>query len=34
MGELAENKELGRKVAGEGFKGLALDPPAKGWNAK
>jgi hypothetical protein len=34
MGELVENKELGRKVAGEGFKGPALDPSAKGQNAK
>jgi hypothetical protein len=34
MGELDENKELGCKVAGEGFKGPALDPSAKGRNAK
>ncbi len=34
MGELVENKELGRKVAAEGFEGPALDPSAKGWNAK
>ncbi len=34
MGELVENKELGRKVAGEGFKGPALDPSTEGWNAK
>jgi hypothetical protein len=34
MGELIENRELGCKVAGEGFKGLALDPSTKGRNAK
>jgi hypothetical protein len=34
MGELVENKELRCKVAGEGFKGPALDPSAKGWNAE
>jgi hypothetical protein len=34
MGELIENKELGGKVAGEGFKGPALDPSAKGQNAE
>ncbi len=34
MGELVKNKELGCEVAGEGFKGPALDPPAKGRNAK
>ncbi len=34
MGELIENKELGREVAGEGFKGPALDPSAEGQNAK
>ncbi len=30
MGELVENKELGHKVAGEGFEGPALDPSAEG----
>jgi hypothetical protein len=34
MGELVENKELGCKVAGEGFKGPALDPSTKGRNAE
>jgi hypothetical protein len=34
MGELIENKELGCKVAGEGFKGPALDPSAEGQNAE
>jgi hypothetical protein len=34
MGELVENKEVGRVVAAEGFKGPALDPSAKGGNAK
>ncbi len=34
IGELVENKELGRKVAGEGFEGPALDPSAKGGNAE
>jgi hypothetical protein len=34
MGELVENKELGREVAAEGFKGPGLDPSAKGRNAK
>ncbi len=34
MGELVENKELGHEVAGEGFEGPALDPSAKGRNAK
>jgi hypothetical protein len=34
MGELIENKELGRKVAGEGFTGPALDPSTEGRNAK
>ncbi len=33
MGELVENKELGRKVVGEGFEGPALDPSAEGRNA-
>ncbi len=30
MGELGENNKMGRKVAAEGFKGPALDPPARG----
>ncbi len=34
IGKLVEKKELGHKVAGEGFKGPALDPSAKGQNAK
>ena len=34
MGELIKNKELGCKVAAEGFEGLGLDPSAKGHNAK
>ncbi len=34
MGELAKNKEVGRKVAAEGFGGPALDPSAKGGNAE
>ncbi len=34
MGELVENKEVGHVVAGEGFKGPALDPSAEGGNAK
>jgi hypothetical protein len=34
MGELVEKKELGREVSGEGFKGPALDPSAKGRNSK
>jgi hypothetical protein len=34
MGELVKNKEAGRKVAAEGFKGPALDPSAKGGNAE
>jgi hypothetical protein len=34
MGELVENKDVGRKVAAEGFEGPALDPSAKGGNAK
>jgi hypothetical protein len=34
MGELVENKELGRKVASEGVEGPALDPSAEGRNAK
>jgi hypothetical protein len=34
IGELVENKELGHKVVGDGFKGPALDPSAKGQNAE
>ncbi len=34
MGELVKNKELGHKVAAEGFKGLALDPSTEGQDAK
>ncbi len=34
MGKLVENKEVGRMVAAEGFKGPALDPSAKGGNAE
>jgi hypothetical protein len=34
MGELVENKELGHKVAAEGFKGPGLDPSAKKRNAE
>jgi hypothetical protein len=34
MGELAENNELGCKVAAERFEGLALDPFTEGRNAK
>ena len=34
MGELVKNKELGRKVAAEGFEGPALDPSTEGRNAK
>ncbi len=34
MGELVKNNELGCKVAAEGFKGPALDPSIKGWNAQ
>jgi hypothetical protein len=34
MGELVENKEVGCMVAAEGFEGHALDPSAKGGNAK
>ncbi len=34
MGKLVENKELGRKVAAEGFEGPGLDPSAEGRNAK
>ncbi len=34
MGELVKNKELGCKVAAEGFEGPGLDPSAEGRNAK
>jgi hypothetical protein len=34
MGELVENKELGCKVAAEGFKGPALDPSIEGQDAE
>jgi hypothetical protein len=34
IGEIVEYKEVGCKVAAEGSKGLALDPSAKGGNAK
>jgi hypothetical protein len=34
MGELVENKEVGREVAAEGLEGPALDPSAEGGNAK
>ncbi len=34
MGELGKNKDVGREVAAEEFKGPALDPSAKGGNAK
>ncbi len=34
MGELIENKEVGRQVAAEVFKVPGLDPSAKGHNAK
>jgi hypothetical protein len=34
MGELVKNKKVGRLVAAEGFKGLALDPSAEGGTAK
>jgi hypothetical protein len=34
MEELVKNNELGCKVAAEGFKGPALDPSTKGWDAK
>jgi hypothetical protein len=34
MGELVKKKELGRKVAAEGFKGPALDPSTEGRDAK
>ncbi len=34
MGELVENKDVGRLVAAEGFKGPALEPSAEGGNAE
>ncbi len=34
MGELVENKDVGRKAAAEEFEGPALDPSAKGGNAE
>jgi hypothetical protein len=34
MGELAKNKELGRKVAAEGFERPALEPSTKGQDAE
>ncbi len=34
MGEFIKNKELGHKVAAEGFKGPGLDPSAKRRNAE
>ncbi len=34
MGELVKNKELGREVAAEGFKGPALDPSTEGRDAE
>ncbi len=34
MGELVKNKELGHLVVAEGVKRPALDPSAKGGNAK
>ncbi len=34
MGELVKNKELGREVPAEGFKGPGLDPSAKGRNVE
>jgi hypothetical protein len=34
MGELVDNKELGCKVAAEGFEGSALDPSTKGWDVE
>ncbi len=34
MGELIKNKDVGRKVAAEGFKRPALDPSAEGGNAE
>ncbi len=34
MGELVKNKDVGCKVAAEGFKGPGLNPSAKGRNAE
>jgi hypothetical protein len=34
IGKLAKNKELGREVTAEGFKGPALDPSTEGQVAK
>ncbi len=34
MRELAKNKELGCKMAAEGFEGPALDPSTKGRDAE
>ncbi len=34
MGKLVKNKDVGCLVAAEEFKGPALDPSAKGGNAK
>jgi hypothetical protein len=34
MGELIENKEVGREVAAEGFKRPCLEPSSKGGNAE
>jgi hypothetical protein len=34
MRELVKNKELGRKVAAEGFEGPALEPSTEGRNAE
>ncbi len=33
MGELVKKKELGHKVAAEGFEGPALEPSTEGRNA-
>jgi hypothetical protein len=34
MGELIENKDVGRLVAAEEFEGPVLDPSAEGGNAE
>ncbi len=34
MGELVNNKDVGREVAAEEFEGPALDPSAEGGNAE
>jgi hypothetical protein len=34
MGELVKNKDVGRKVVAEEFKGPALDPSAEGGKAE